>query len=333
MMRIETAWQNAVRGGFLLAGIAAGMASSISATAQTYPTKPVRYIVPFPAGASPDMVARTITEKLGRLWGQQVIVDNRSGAGGTVGAQFAAKAPPDGHTLFQCNIASSAIAESLYHKLGYDHPRDFAPITRIGTTPNALVVHPSVPARTLKEFIAQAKAHPGKLSYGSSGAGSSPHLSMELLKMMTKTDIVHVSYKGAPQAMSDVMAGQIESGMTNIPLIIAPIQSGRMRGLAVTSSKRVSQIAHVPTMIESGLPGYEVYSWYGVCTNAAVPAPILEKLHADVTSVLRSPEVQKTFGDLMIDIAPTTREGFAEFMRTETSRWAEVAKSAGITKQ
>lgn len=331
MMRVMQ--RIATRPWVLLACAAASVAWAAPVFAQAYPTKPVRYIVPFPAGASPDIVARAITEKLSRLWGQQVIVDNRSGAGGTVGAQVAAKAPPDGYTLFQCNIASSAIAESLYHKLGYDHPRDFAPITRIGTTPNALVVHPSLPTKTLKEFIAHAKAHPGKMSYGSSGAGSSPHLSMELLKMMTKTNIVHVSYKGAPQAMSEVMAGQIESGMTNIPLIIAPIQAGRLRGLAVTSSKRVSQLAHVPTMIESGLAGYEVYSWYGVCTNAATPAPILEKLHADVTSVLRSPEIQKTFGDLMIDVAPTTREGFAEFMRTETARWAEVAKTAGITKQ
>lgn len=325
--------QSAARHAAVFAFIAAGAVWMSPAWAQAYPTKPVRYIVPFPAGASPDIVARTITERLSRLWGQQVIVDNRSGAGGTVGAQFAAKAPPDGYTLFQCNIASSAIAESLYLKLGYDHPRDFAPITRIGTTPNALVVHPSMPAKSMKEFIAYAKANPGKLSYGSSGAGSSPHLSMELLKMMTKTNIVHVSYKGAPQAMSDVMAGQIESGMTNIPLIIAPIQAGRMRGLAVTSAKRVSQISHVPTMIESGLPGYEVYSWYGVCTNAATPASIIEKLHADVTGVLRSTEVQKIFGDLMIDIAPTSREGFAEFMRTETARWAEVAKVAGLTKQ
>jgi len=332
MMRVNAASGFAVRRWLALA-CAASAAWLAPAQAQTYPSKPVRYIVPFPAGASPDIVARTITEKLTRLWSQQVIVDNRSGAGGTVGAQFAAKAPPDGHTLFQCNIASSAIAESLYFKLGYDHPRDFAPITRIGTTPNALVVHPSLPVRTLKEFIAHAKAHPGKMSYGSSGAGSSPHLSMELLKMMTKTDIVHVSYKGAPQAMSDVMAGQIESGMTNIPLILSPIQTGRMRGLAVTSSKRVTQLPNVPTMIESGLPGYEVYSWYGVCTNAATPPAILEKLHADVTGVLRSPEVQKTFGDLMIDVAPTTREGFAEFMRKETARWAEVAKVAGIAKQ
>ena len=177
MMRVKAASGYGVLRWFLCA-CAASAAWIAPSVAQTYPTKPVRYIVPFPAGASPDIVARTITEKLTRLWGQQVIVDNRAGAGGTVGAQFAAKAPPDGHTLFQCNIASSAIAESLYLKLGYEHARDFAPITRIGTTSNALVVHPSLPARTLKEFIAHAKAHPGKMSYGSSGAGSSPHLSM-----------------------------------------------------------------------------------------------------------------------------------------------------------
>ena len=300
---------------------------------QTFPVKPVRYVVPFPAGASPDLVARTITERLSRMWGQQVLVDNRSGAGGTVGAAFAAKAPPDGHTLFQCNIASSAIAESLYAKLGYDQQRDFAPLSRIGTTPNALVVHPSMPAKSIKEYIAYAKANPGKLSYGSSGAGTSPQLAMEWLKLLAKIDIVHVAYKGAPQAISDVIGGQIPSGMTNVPLVLPSIQSGRLRGLAVTGSKRVAQLPSVPMMLETGFPGYVVTSWYGVCAPAGTPVPVLDKLHADVTAVLRMPEVQQRLGDMMVDVAPTSREEFAQFIRSETARWSQVIKEAGIAQQ
>ena len=309
------------------------LANGQSSDAQTYPAKPVRYVVPFPAGASPDLVARTITERLSKLWGQQVIVDNRSGAGGTVGAQFAAKSAADGYTLFQCNIASSAIAEALYAKLGYDHQRDFAPLTRIGTTPNALVVHPSMPARNIKEYVAYAKANPGKLSYGSSGAGTSPQLAMEWLKLLAKVDILHVSYKGAPQAISDVIGGQIPSGMTNVPLVLPTIQAGRLRGLAVTGSKRVSQLPSVPTMLESGYPGYVVTSWYGVCTNAGTPSSVLDKLHGDLTAVLRAPEVQQRLGEMMVDVAPTSRDEFAQFIRSESARWAQVIKAAGIAQQ
>lgn len=323
----------AVRLMALLACVGTTAPWASNAWTQTYPTKPVRYVVPFPAGASPDIVARTLTERFSRIWGQPVLVENRPGAGGTVGAAFAAKAPPDGYTLFQCNIASSAIAESLYHKLGYDHQRDFAAITRIGTTPNALVVHPSLPARSMKEYIAYAKAYPGKLSYGSSAAGSSPHLSMEMLKLTANIDVVHVSYKGAPQAMSDVMGGQIPSGMTNVPLILPHIQAGRLRALAVTGARRVSQLPGVPTMQEAGLPGYEVTSWYGVCTSAAAPTGVLDKLHADITGVLRSADIQRIFGDMMIDVSPTSRDEFGEFMRAETARWAKVSKAAGIPKQ
>ena len=301
--------------------------------AQTFPAKPVRYVVPFPAGASPDLVARTITERLSRLWGQQVLVDNRSGAGGTVGAQFAAKSPADGYTLFQCNIASSAIAEALYAKLGYDHQRDFAPLTRIGTTPNVLVVHPSMPAKSVQDYIAYARANPGKLSYGSSGAGTSPQLAMEWLKLLAKVDIVHISYKGAPQAMSDVIGGQIPSGMTNVPLVLPTIQAGRLRGLAVTGVKRVSQLPSIPTMQESGFPGYVVTSWYGICTNSGTPAALLDKLHADLSAVLRMPEVQQRLGEMMVDVAPTSRDEFAQFIRAETARWTQVVKQAGIPQQ
>lgn len=301
--------------------------------AQTYPAKPVRYIVPFPAGASPDIIARLITERFSRMWGQQVLVDNRSGAGGTVGAAFAAKAPADGYTLFQCNIASSTIATSLYAKMPYDHQRDFAPISRIGVTASVLVVHPSMPARSVKEFIAYARAHPGKLSYGTSAAGTSPQLAMELLKLTAKIDVVHVAYKGAPQALTDVIGGQIPSSMQTAPAVLPAIQAARVRALAVTSLKRIAQLPSVPTMDESALPGFEVSSWYGLCAPAGTPSPILDKVHADLTEVLRMPEIQQRFKDLVVEVAPTSPQEFAQFIRAETARWARVIKDAGIAQQ
>jgi tripartite-type tricarboxylate transporter receptor subunit TctC len=221
---------------------------------QAYPSKPVRYVVPFPAGGSPDIIARVIGERLTRIWGQQVLVDNRAGAGGTVGATFAAKAPADGYTLFQCNIASSAIAPSLYTKMPYDHARDFAPISRIGLTPNVLVVHPSMPARTLKDFIAYAKANPGKLSYGTSAAGSSQLLTMELFKLTAKIDVVFIPYKGAPQSLSDTIGGQIPCTVQSAPGVLSAIESGRVRALAVTSLKRIPQLPSVPTCTRRCFP-------------------------------------------------------------------------------
>jgi tripartite-type tricarboxylate transporter receptor subunit TctC len=262
-----------------------------------------------------------------------VVVDNRSGAGGTLGAAIAAKAPADGYTLFQCNIASSAIAESLYAKMPYNHQRDFAPISLIGKTPNVLVVQPSMPARTVQEFIAYAKANPGKLSYGTSAAGSSQHLTMEFLKLTAKIDVVHVAYKGAPQALSDVIGGQIPASVQSAPGVLAAIQGGRVRALAVTSLTRIPQLPSVPTVQETALPGFEVSSWYGLCAPAGTPTPILDKIHTDLTAVLRIPEIQQRFNDLVVEVAPTSREEFAQFIRAETARWAQVIKDAGIAQQ
>ena len=315
---------------FTLTGIA--LFAELSA-AQYYPSKPVRYIVPFPAGASPDIVGRLMADRLSRIWGQQVIVDNRSGVGGTLGAGIAARAAPDGYTLFQCNIASNAIAGSLYAKLPYDLQRDFAPITRIGTTASVLIVHPALPVNSVAELITHAKANPGKLSYGSSAAGTSPHLAMELLKTLTKIDVVHIAYKGAPQALADLIGGQVPVSISNIPAFLPPILSGRARALAVTSLKRASQLPSVPTMDESGQKGYEVTSWYGVCAPTGTPAPLLDKLHADLTKVLSAPDVQQRMTELVIEPAPTSREDFAAFIHAETTRWAQVAKDAGLAKQ
>jgi tripartite-type tricarboxylate transporter receptor subunit TctC len=290
-------------------------------------------VVPFPAGGSPDIIARLITERFSRMWGQQVLVENRPGAGGTVGAAYAAKSPADGYTLFQCNIASSAIAESLYAKMPYDHQRDFAPISRIGMTPNVLVVHPSMPARSVKEFISYARAHPGKLSYGTSAAGSSQQLSMELFKLTAKIDVVFIPYKGAPQSLTDVIGGQIPSSVQSAPGVLSAIGTGRVRALAVTSLKRLSQLPSVPTIDETALPGFEVNSWYGLCAPAGTPTPVLDKVHADLTAVLRMPEIQQRLKDLVVEVAPTSPQEFAQFMRAETARWARVIKAANIAQE
>jgi tripartite-type tricarboxylate transporter receptor subunit TctC len=317
----------------LLAPALAAFCFSAAAAAQTWPAKPVRYVVPFPAGGSPDIIARLITERFTKTWGQQVLVENRTGAGGTVGAAYAAKSAPDGYTLFQCNIASSAIAPSLYAKMPYDHQRDFTPISRIGLTPNVLVVHPSMPTRTVKEFIAYAKAHPGKLSYGTSAAGSSQLLTMELFKLTAKIDVVFIPYKGAPQSLTDTIGGQIPCTVQSAPGVLSAIQAGRVRPLAVTSLKRIPQLADVPTMHETALPDFEVNSWYGLCAVAGTPAPILDKVHADLTTVLRLPEIQQRMRDLVIEVAPTSPQEFAKFIRSETERWARVIKAANIPQE
>jgi tripartite-type tricarboxylate transporter receptor subunit TctC len=301
--------------------------------AQAYPVKPVRYLVPFPAGGSPDIVARLLGERLNRLWGQPVVIENRAGAGGTVAAAVAAKAAPDGYTLLQCNIASNAIAYSLYAKLPYHPLRDFAPISRIGTTPSGLVVHPAMAAATIGEFIAFAKANPGKVSYGSTSAGSSPQLAMELFRSRANINVVHIAYKGAAPAIADLLGGQIPAAIANVPALLAPVQAGRIRALAVTSSKRASAWPSVPTLAESGMPGFDVTSWYGVCAPAGTPRTIIDKVHADLSTVLLSSEVQQRMNDLVVEAAPSSPEELAAFIRAETSRWAKVIKDAGIAQQ
>lgn len=315
---------------FALAGLACCFPTASSA--QSYPIKLVRYVVPFPIASTPDIIARLITERFSRMWGQQVVVENRSGAGGTVGAAFAAKAPADGYTLYQCNMASNAIAEPLYEKIPYQQ-RDFAPISLIGKTPNVLLVHPSMPVRTVKEFIAYAKANPGKLSYGTSAAGSSQQLTMEFFKLTAKINVVQISYAGAPQALTDVIGGQIPVTVQSVPGALTAIQSGRVRPLAVTSLTRISQLPAVPTMHETGLPGFEVNPWYGLCAPAGTPASVINKVHADLAAVLRAPEIQSRFKELVIEPTTISPEEFRQFISAETARWTRVIKEAGITQQ
>ena len=298
-----------------------------------FPTKTVRYVVPFGAGGSPDIVARLIADRLTQLWGQQVIVDNRAGVAGVMGTAFVAKSPPDGHTLVQCNVASSGIGVSLFSKIPYDQVRDIAAVTRIGLTPNIITVHPSMPVRTFKEFITYAKRNPGKLSYASGQVGTSPQLSMELIKLTANIDVVNIPYKIGAQGITDNIAGQVPVGISNFPASVAPVQSGRLRPLAVTSATRVSQLPDVPTVEESGFPGFEVNSWQGVCAPAATPAAVLDKLNSDINSVLRIPEIHARMEELVMIGPQTTREEFDQFIRGEIARWAKVIKDAHIPQQ
>lgn len=299
---------------------------------QNYPSKVVRYVIPATAGTSNDIVGRVITDRLARMWGQQVMVDNRPGASGTIGAVYVAKSPPDGYTLLHCNIAWNAIAPAMLAKVPYEH-RDFAPITRIGMTPNIITTHPSVPLRSIKELIAYAKTNPGKLSYSTGLVGTSPHLTMEWLKLRMKFDIVSIPYKSLGQAITDTIAGQLPINISNFPAIIGPVQNGRLRALAVTSARRQVQLPDVPTMREAGVSDFEVDSWYGVCAPAATPAALLDKLNADVHAVLRIPEVEQQLIELVMSPSPTSREEFDKFMRAEIARWAQVIKDANIPRQ
>lgn len=302
------------------------------AWSQDFPTKPVHYIVPFGPGGSPDIVGRLIGDKLTRLWGQQVIVENRAGVAGVLGTTYVARSAPDGHTLLQCNIAPNAIGVTMFKKIPYDQVRDIAPITRIGSLPNILLSHPSLPVRSVKELIGYAKANPGKLSYSSGQVGTSPQLSIELLKLATKIDIVNIPYKIGFQGLTDAIAGQVPLNVSNLPQSIAPVNGGRLRALAVTSAKRAAPLPSVPTMQEAGVPDYEVTSWYGVCAPSGTPEPVLDKLNADITKTLMDKDLQARLSDLITEITPTTRAEFDRFIRGEIARWARVIKEAKIPR-
>jgi tripartite-type tricarboxylate transporter receptor subunit TctC len=311
--------------------VAAVCSGSAAVWAQNYPSKPVRYVIPFPAGTGNDIVGRLITDRLTKMWGQQVIVDNRVGASGTIGAAFAAKSTPDGYTLLHCNIAPNAISLSMYEKIPYTQ-NDFAPITRIGMTPNIITVHPSTPFKTLKDMVAHARATPGKISYASGLVGTSPHLAMEWLKQRMKFDLTHIPYRNGAQGVTDVIAGQLPINITNFPFVVQFVHDRRLRAVVVTSLERQAMLPDVPTAHESGVPDFEVNSWYGICAPAGVPAALLDKLNADIITVLRIPEIEQRLKELVIPPSPTTRDEFDKFMRAEIARWAQVIKDAKIPK-
>jgi tripartite-type tricarboxylate transporter receptor subunit TctC len=311
--------------------IAISAVTLASAHAQSYPARPVRIIVGYPPGGGVDVAARIVAQGLTEVWGtQNAIIDNRPGAAGGIGTAVTAAAAPDGYTLMLCQIASHAITPARSKKLPYDHVRDFAFVSMVGTTPNVIVTHPSMAMKTLRDVIAYAKKNPGKLNYGSSGVGASPNLSVELLKLMAGIDIVHVPYRGAALAMADVMSGHLELMTGNLPGPLPQIRAGKVRGLAVTSAQRDKSAPDVPTVAEQGVPGYDVSSWYGICTQAGVPKPVFDKLRADLLKALDSPETRKRLTDQGVDVKTSTPEQFVEHVKAETARWTKVVREANI---
>jgi tripartite-type tricarboxylate transporter receptor subunit TctC len=302
------------------------------AHAQSYPSKPVRILVGYVPGGGVDTTARIMAAALTDAWGQQVIVENRPGAAGNIATEIAAKAPPDGHTLVLCNIGSHAITPARFRaKLTYDPIGDFAFPIMIGGVPNVFMVHPSMPTKNLKEFIAYTKKNPGKVNFGSSGVGASPHLSIELFKTLSGINIVHVPYKGAAEALASVMSGHIEASVGNLaggPL--AAVRAKRVRALGVTSAKRNPQVPDVPTFQEQGVQNYDVTGWYGLCTQSKVPAAILTKLNADANKLLNGPALKKRLEDQGIEVTPATPERFQQHVRSEIEKWTKVVKEANL---
>ncbi len=312
--------------------VAWSFASMGAVHAQAYPARPVRILVGYAPGGGVDTTARIMAQALTELWGAQVIVENRPGAAGNIATELTAKAPPDGYTLVLCNIGSHSITPARFRdKLNYDPIRDFAFPVMIGGVPNVFMVHPSMPAKTLREFITYARAHPGKINFGSSGVGASPHLSIELLKSMTGINIVHVPYKGAAEALAGVMSGHIEASVGNLaggPL--AAVKSGRLRALGVTSARRNAQVPEVPTFVEQGVKDYDVTGWYGLCTQSRVPPAIIAKINADSNKLLAGAVLKKRLEDQGIDVTPSTPERFLEHVKSETDKWTRVVKEANL---
>jgi tripartite-type tricarboxylate transporter receptor subunit TctC len=318
-----------------LIGVFALAASFVSqsAGAQGYPDHPVRLIAPFPPGGAVDAIARTVAQPLAQSLGRPVLVENRAGAGGNVGAEVAARAPADGYTLFLCQSASHAFSPAVYKKLSYDHLRDFAPVSLIGTNTSLLVVHPSMPVKSVSEFIAYAKANPGKVPYASNGVGASGHFTGELFKSMAQVDITHVPYKGGAPALADLLGGQVLVMFSNLTDLLPSVKAGKVRALGVASSKRQPQLPDVPTIAESGVPGFEVYVFFGVCAPAAVPAAVVAKLNSDIVNLLRLPEVKERLAQFGIDVQSSTPGEFGAMIKSETAKWAKVAQAAGISAE
>jgi len=300
-----------------------------SANAQNYPARSIRFIVPFPPGGPTDVLARVLGQRLAEQVGQPVVLDNRPGAGGNLGLELAARAAPDGYTIV-LGAPPLAISPHLYAKLNYDPVRDFEPISLVGSMPNVLLVHPSVPAKSLKELVQLARANPGRLNFGSGGAGTSNHLGSELLKSMTKIDMVHVPYKGASQAMLGLIGGQIDVVVIGTPTAIPQIQAGKVRALAVLSARRLPAIANVPTANEAGFRGYEVSTWYGVLAPAGTPKDIIARLNAEHGKVMTAPASRERIIGAGFDPMTSTPQQFADFIKSENVRWGKVIREAGI---
>jgi tripartite-type tricarboxylate transporter receptor subunit TctC len=302
---------------------------SSAAQPAAYPSKPIRFVVPYPAGGPLDTVARLLGQKVGESTRQPVVVDNKPGAGGNIGADSVAKSQPDGYTILMGAVATHAINPTLYASIPYDAARDFIPVTQVASTPNVLVVNPAVPARDLREFIAYAKANPGKLNFGSGSTGSAGHLAGELFKAMAGVEMTHVPYKGAAPAMNDLIGGQIQLMFDNLASSLAQVRAGKVRALAVTTAKRSSLAPELPTIAESGLPGFEATSWFALLGAPGIPRDVQMRINAETLRVLAMPDVKDRLAKLGLDPRPGTPEALAGLIQSETGKWAKVVKASG----
>lgn len=301
-----------------------------AAMAQPYPTRSIRLIAPSTPGDAPDVIARLIALKLSPVLGQPVVVENRPGAGGVIGSEVAAKSAPDGYTLIMGNAGSHGINAAVYSKLPYDIQRDFAPVSQVAIAPNIVVINPMVPANSIVEFITYAKSQPGKLSYASGGNGSSAHMSMELFKSMSGVEIQHVPYKGASQALTDLMAGQVAIFIGNMPPTVPLVKAGKLRALAVTTKSRSALMPELPTMSEAGLPGYETVAWFGVLAPAGTPPEIVRKLSAEIAKIAHSPEMRDKLVAMGAEPVGSTPEEFKAVIDSDIAKWKSIAKKGGI---
>ncbi|HSF21416.1 MAG TPA: tripartite tricarboxylate transporter substrate binding protein [Burkholderiales bacterium] len=303
------------------------------ALAQAYPAKAIRVVVPFAPGGTSDIIGRTLGQRLSDAWKQPVIMDNRAGVAGSLGASIAAKSPPDGYTLLVGNVGPIAINNQIYTAVGYDSLKDFTPITLAVTAPQIVVVHPSVPAKTFKEFNALVRKQKGNITYGSSGPGSISHLSAELYKRMTKTDMLHVPFKASAFITTALLGGEIDVVFSDMAVVLPHVQAGRLRALAVTGPKPTPLVPGLPTVSESGVPGFVMTSWWGMFGPAGVPQPIVTQLNKELTRILRTAEVQKTFATLGVDAATSTPEELAALVKSEVPKYAKLIAEIGIPKQ
>ena len=313
----------------ILSAFAFVFAASAHAAEPAWPSKPVRIFVGFTAGSSIDVIVRLLAPKLTEVWKQPVIVENRTGAGGNIAIDAAAKAAPDGYNLVSPN-AGIAISAAFYDKLPYDAVKDLRPITQIVAQPHVLAVNNSLPAKNVKELIALAKSRPGQLSFASGGVGNSDHMAGELFVYMAGIKMVHVPYKGAPQALQDVITGEVAMYFPGVPVVLPLAQAGRLKTMAVTSAKRIPQLPDVPTIAESGVPGYEVTLWYGLLGPAAMPAELATKIQRDMVAVLKMPDIQERFSTLGVQAVGSTPDEFGKFLRSEIAKWQKVRKATGL---
>ena len=315
--------------GCMLSGMAA-LLLALPAAAQTFPSKPVKIVVPFPPGGFNDVLGRTLAQEFQKAWNQPVVVDNRPGGNTIIGCDIVAKSAPDGHTLLVVALPFSVLPSLFAGKLPFDVVKDFAPVSLAAGSPNMLVVHPSVPVSNVKELIALAKAQPGKLTYASTGNGTSNHVSAEYFKMLTGTDLLHIPYKGSAPAVTDLIGGQVNVLFDNVPNVIQHVKAGKLKPLAVTGTKRSSQAPEVPTMQEAGVPEYEVNVWFGVLATAGTPPEVVAKLNAETVRVLNLPEVRERFRMLGVDVIASSPEQFAQHLNSEIAKWGKVVREAKI---